>query len=863
MAEAADFQGMKHSPARRWLGRSAAVAAGVPLLAGLLGGVAAPQAAAAGSTASAAVAGGTTVSPASTAAKPSGPNTVSVALDTLAPSAPAKGDTLTISGTVTNKSKKTVTDAQVDLRVGPQLTGRTAIDDAVERSNDTTYDPLPVGGKYKVEFAKLASGISYDFALSVPVSKLGLGADGVYQLGVTLTGRTAAEPYDHTLGVRRTFLPWQPDSVDKKTKFTYLWPLISTSHVSAETGSDDQQTPVFENDDLAEELAPGGRLEQLVSLGSQLPVTWVVDPDLLATVEAMTDPYRVKDGRTTVAGKNQLVARTWLNALEKAVQENDNIVALPFGDPDLASLAHGGEDVSGTLGHLQSSSELAGITVENILHVPPATDFAWPVNGAVDPSIVDVATSAGADTVISRSDSIQDNLPYTASAARPIGGGTTAVVSDTRLSTAFEGDVTKAGNSTLAVQKFLAQSLAVTLQDSSKQRNIVVAPQRTPTASQAQSMARALQGLDGQRWTQPSDLVAAAAAKPDTNATTKVPGASRYPDKLRDQELPAAAFEELKGMGERLGKFKAILTLPDRVATPFANAVNRAVSTSWRGNATGAEQYRDSVNRYLMSLASEVQLIQKSELTLSGRSATIPVTVQNQLLQGVDNLVLRLKSTNATRLKLDDGSAVTEQPIRIDGGHTQVVKFTGAANANGPVELTAQLYTADNRPYGDPMTFQVRVSEITPTVMLVIAGGVLLLVLAGVKMYSQRKRAVAAKAAEDKAAADAGTDTGADGAETDATAGGDDSPGSGPDTGGSDDGGSDDDGTNDRSTDDDATDDGDTDDTDPAPEPATPPSAQQTPDAVDGTGPGQPGDPTPDTRPESGDPSGKGEKVDR
>ncbi|MFD9866367.1 DUF6049 family protein [Streptomyces niveus] len=856
MAEAADIQGMKHSPARRWLGRSAAVAAGVPLLAGLLGGLAAPQASAAGSTASplsTATTGAAKGSPASAAAEPSGPNTVSVALDTLAPSAPTKGDTLTISGTVTNKSKKTVTDAQVDLRVGPQLTGRTAIDDAVERSNDTTYDPLPVGGKYKVEFGKLASGISYDFALSVPVSKLGLGADGVYQLGVTLTGRTAAEPYDHTLGVRRTFLPWQPDSVDKKTRFTYLWPLISTSHVSAETGSDDQQTPVFENDDLAQELAPGGRLEQLVSLGSQLPVTWVVDPDLLATVEAMTDPYRVRDGKSTVAGKNQLVARSWLNALEKAVQDNGNIVALPFGDPDLASLAHGGENVSGTLGHLQSSSEVAGKTVETILHVPPATDFAWPAQGAVDPSIVDVATSAGADKVISRSDSIQDNLPYTASAARPIGGGTTAVVTDTRLSKAFEGDVTKAGSSTLAVQKFLAQSLAVNLQDPSKQRDIVVAPQRTPSASQAQSMARALQGLDGQRWTQPSDLVAAAAAKPDTNANTKVPGPSRYPDKLRAQELPTSAFEDLKGMGERLGKFKAILTLPDRVATPFANAVNRAVSTSWRGNAKGAEQYRGSVNRYLTSLASEVQLIQKSELTLSGRSATIPVTVQNQLLQGVDNLVLRLQSTNATRLKLDDGSAVAEQPIKIDGGHTQVVKFTGAANANGPVELTAQLYTTDNRPYGSPMTFQVRVSELTPTVMLVIAGGVLMLVLAGVKMYSQRKRAVAAKAAEDKAAADAGAQAGGDAGGDDAGDG--DSPGGGPDSG---------------------TDGGES----PAPGPAgTAPSADPAvpstepsakPSAapenrgnLDGAGPGQPSDPAPDTRPESGDPSGKGEKVDR
>jgi hypothetical protein len=63
--------------------------------------------------------------------------------------------------------------------------------------------------------------------------------------------------------------------------------------------------------------------------------------------------------------------------------------------------------------------------------------------------------------------------------------------------------------------------------------------------------------------------------------------------------------------------------------------------------------------------------------------------------------------------------------------------------------MTAQLYTADGTPYGRPMSFTVKVSEITPTVMLVLAGGVLLLVLAGVRMYTQRKRAAAAAADAD------------------------------------------------------------------------------------------------------------------
>ncbi|MFB7954780.1 DUF6049 family protein [Streptomyces sp. NPDC056045] len=764
MAEPADIQGIGTSPARRWLRRTAALMIGVPLVAGLLAGPAAP-AARAGEIGKA----------------PTGSRTVDVSLDGVAPSAPVKGDTLTISGTVTNRGKEAITRATVDLRVGSKLPSRTAIDAAAKRTDFVLgSDPAPLGGKYTVKFAKLPSGISQDFTLSVPVGKLGLGDDGVYQLGVSLSGQTSRVPYEQVLGIERTFLPWQEEERDSRTKVTYLWPLIASAHVTAETDTDDQRTPVFADDSLATELAPGGRLEQLVSLGSRLPVTWVIDPDLLASADAMAGDYRVKSGDTTVAGKNQAVAKKWLTSLEAAVADG-KVVALPFADPDLASIAHRGKNVSGTLSHLQTATEAAATTVQTVLHVKPSTDFAWPVDGAIDPSIVDVATSAGAHKVIARSDSLQEtgNLSYTPTAARPIGGGTTAVVADARLSTAFQGDMSKAEDSTLAVQKFLALTLALAEQDTDTERSIVVAPQRMPTVAQAQSMARALHGLDDERWTQPLGLVEAAGAKPDTNATTSVPGASKYPKKLRSQELPTQAFQDIKSTQVSLDNFQVILTQTERVVTPFGNALNRSMSTSWRGRPLEAQRYRDSVRTYLQGLINEVQLITKSDVTLSGRSATIPVTVQNRLLQGVDHLVLRLKSENATRLKLNDGGAVAEQPIRIGPGHSQSVKFDAAANINGQVRMTAQLYTEDGTPYGEEMTFTVKVSELTPTVLLVIAGGLLLLVLAGVRMYTQRKRVNA----------------------------------DGPDDGGGE--------------------------------------------------PEQPSDPTPDTGPESGEPSAPGEKVER
>ncbi|MFE2071741.1 DUF6049 family protein [Streptomyces misionensis] len=790
MAEAADFQGTSASPARRWLRRTGALLAGAPLLAGLL------------------------QLPAAAPAQAASGDPVSVSLDSLTPNAPTDGDTLTVSGTVTNNGKQTVTGAHVGLRVGPMLNTRSEIS-AVARHPDDLQGAVgtEVGGKYEQKFTKLAPGVAEHFSISVPVDKLDLGADGVYEFGVALSGQTSAQPWQQLLGVQRTFLPWQPSDADTKTRTTFLWPLLSTVHLTAKTGAGELQTPEFLNDDLAKELAPGGRLAQMVDLGKDLDVTWVIDPDLLASVDAMASGnYQLPgDGDTTTPGPkdHQAIAKQWLADLQKAVVGKE-VVALPFADPDLASLAHRGTSVTGSLSHLKDATDVAATTVKTVLHVTPSTDYAWPVDGAVDPSIMRVATSAGADRVIARSDSLQDTagLSYTPSAARPVGGGTTAIVADAKLSTAFEDDLTKAGPATLAVQQFLAQSLEINEQ-TDQQRSIVVAPQRMPTAGQAQAMATAVKALQGGTWSQAQDLTAAAKAKPDPNATTRIPSSSAYPSALRRQELPVSAFGQIARTQDKLDNFQVILSDQSRVVTPFGRAINRGMSTSWRGREEAGDSYRSGVESWLDDLARQVKLIDKSETKLSGRSATIPVTVQNNLVQPVGHLVLRLSSTMPTRLKIG-GKAYAEQPVDIAGGHAQSVKFSTSANANGRATVIAQLYTEDGQEYGAPVTFDVKVTEVTPTVMLVIGGGVLLLVLAGFRMYTQRKRAAARQAGEGGPG---------DAAEQSDEPGNPDGPG-------------------DR----------------------LPGESESASGADD---PEQPSDPAPDTAPESTDPSGTGERVDR
>ncbi len=751
MGEAVQAPGTPPPARRRRLLRGAALLTGAALVTGLL---------------QTAQATGSAAAPATAAKAVSGSRTASLSLDSLTPRIPAKGDTVTVSGAVKNNGKTTITGARIAIHVGPggPLRTRSAMKSAASRVEyNSAQDSAELNG-HNVKVSDLAAGRSAPFTIKIPVSALDLGVSGVYQLGVSLDGQDAAEPWDHVLGIKRTFVPWYADGeTAKSTRLSYLWPLTDRPHIASRGDTDSQQSPIFLDDSLTAELKPGGRLGQMVDLGKNLPVTWVVDPDLLATVEAMTKPYRVAgaggDLTRTTPGTGTAVAEQWLNALKTAIA-GDEVVALPFGDPDLASLAHRGKNLTSNVDLLTTGTALGKTTVDTILGVQSTAGVAWPVNGAVDPSIVSLARRGGANRIIARSDSLQESgtLGYTPNAARPIGGGTTAVVADASLSTAFDGDMSSDQNANLAVQNFIAQTLLITMQAPDKQRTVVVAPPRMPDIQQAKAMHDAIMTTGTGQWSNTVDFETAAKAHADPHASHKIPPLSAYPRSLRKQELSADTFQQLHQDQIGLNDFVVILTIKDRVTVPFRNAMLRAMSTGWRGDPRREGDYANAIGNYLSDLIGAVHILDKNQLTLSGRSGTVPVTVKNDLSQPVTGLVLRLSSTTNIRLKIHN----PEQPISIGAGHTRTLKFQTTASANGPAGITAGLYTQNGSPYGSSaISFKVNITKVTDLVMLIIAAGLLLLVLAGVRIYRQRKRQAAGGGADG--------DTDGDGAENDDT----------------------------------------------------------------------------------------------
>lgn len=728
-----------------------------PLLALAAGPALAPAAQAAPLRAAAAPAAAHPAAAPAASAKTRKPPALS--LDSVTPAVPQKGSTLSLSGTVSNPGGTTLQNLSVRLRIGAAPLGsRSAIASVADGHPPDGTDGTAVG-KATAAVGTLAPGASSSFLITVPVNSLPeLSGDGVYEIAVELVGGSGATAT--RAAITRSFLPWYPDTAGvRATRVATVWPITATPRVQAQTftGAAQAQVPVLTDDGLAGEMAAGGRLDQLLSLGSQLdtariPVTWVVDPDLLDTAADMSSGYRVATGddtagardTTTKAGTGGTTAADWL-AKAKADTSGQEVVSLPYADPDLASIAHNGGS-SGTLATgltnaLAQTVTAGAFTTDSRLGTTAESTVAWPYQGYLDSSVLRTARAMHATTVLVNGASMPESsaLTHTPDAARSIGDGTTAVVADSTIAGILSGDLSTAGAQTQAVQRLLAETLMITLEEPSVQRSILVMPPRSLSADGAQVLSEALQDAVQGKWAQGASLKSiTAAGTADVNRT--VPAPASYPAAARSGELSNAALGAVIGVDSTLNTLKEILTRTYRVTDPFGAARARSLSTAWRSAQNAGNAYRASTQTYADTLLQAVRLLPKSgSLTLTGTSGRIPITVQNDLQQDVQNLSVRLTSSNELQMNVS-----AAQPVTIPGGGRNVtLQFSAAAKTNAQVHVTADLVATSDGTVLSTITFTVNVTSVSGGVIWVVAGGVLLVVLAGMRMYGQRKKRAA------------------------------------------------------------------------------------------------------------------------
>ena len=286
---------------------------------------------------------------------------------------------VTVTGSILNVGDRPVRDVMVRLEHAAAVTSSAGLRTNLSGNVDQ-YEPV---ADFITLAPELLRGQDVPFILSYPLRSaelpsLHIEEPGVYPVMVNVNGTPDyGEPA--RLDEARFLLPVLgvppepaadsaaealtsvvPPDTSKPVRLTMLWPLADRPRLAA--GAPGGTAPVrLIDDDLATSLAPGGRLDTLLSaidFATSPPVDpggevrnamcLAVDPDLLVTVNAMTAGYVVNDApdagpaTPTHPGTGQDAAVGWLNRL-KALAQRVCVAPTTYSQADLDALQRVGD----------------------------------------------------------------------------------------------------------------------------------------------------------------------------------------------------------------------------------------------------------------------------------------------------------------------------------------------------------------------------------------------------------------------------------------------------------------------------------------------------------------------------------------
>ncbi|MFE3441698.1 DUF6049 family protein [Nocardia sp. NPDC059180] len=342
----------------------------------------------------------------------SSPKFLKLSLDSVTPTTvtTTSDPVLTVSGTVTNIGDRVVDDVSVRVQRARAVTEPSGLRTAL-RLDQANYD---MAGPFEDVAERLSPGQRRQFTLSIALraddagASLGITEPGVYPLLLNVNGEPAYGNQAR-LDDARFLLPVLglppasagdtqpvPAPPAPPVATTLVWPLADRPRLVAGRPGTVDEIPELTDDELASSLGKGGRLEQLLdaletALGTDAgrdkrlasAVCVAVDPDLLLTVQAMTEDYRVlaspsdPDGATR-AGTGSEQAQAWLDRL-RALASSVCTVALPFAQVDVSALA-AVDDPQLTARALKAPADV----VDSILSTRSVRGVSLPDSGSID-----------------------------------------------------------------------------------------------------------------------------------------------------------------------------------------------------------------------------------------------------------------------------------------------------------------------------------------------------------------------------------------------------------------------------------------------------------------------------------------------
>ncbi|GHG43271.1 MULTISPECIES: DUF6049 family protein [Amycolatopsis] len=662
---------------------------------------------------------------------------------------------LTVTGTVTNTGDRRITKPQVRLQVADRATTDRGIGDVLAGAvvKDT---PL-------TDFTSIADvlepGQSAPLTITVPLT--GARAErfsrpGVYPLLVNVNG-TPEFGGPARLGAVSMLMPVltppgkQAPSRSGAPSMTLLWPLTgNVPHVYAAPYGN---PIVLADDRLAGEISGDGRLNALVTSAASAvrnnanlakSMCFALDPDLLATVDAMTRGYLVHTETGNIDGKGAEAAKTWLTEV-RALVGGRCVVALPFADADLDALTRiRPGDTS-----LVTRAATGAATIQELTDVTPQTGVLWP-DGTPSTSVLTALTDAGVRTLLTDAGKL---------APAAAGGGVTVQGSAVRLqptdsliSAAMTGVPSVPGSVTVpaTTERAVASqnglgALAFRAglgQAAGQQRpdHLLVAPPRRWDAS-AEEFTTYLQQVGeflSAGVVTATGLPTLLAATPEASGSVGDSGANPAAgvdagvvSTLADLDVKAT------GLASAMQLDPTKRVKPEDVVEPVRLAELRGASTAWRG--LPADAATTNAQAELTAISGRVTVSQpKQTIALASGNSPLPVYVSNDLPVGIN---ARFALDNNTGLRPTDAQ---DRFFPASGGKNYFLPVE--ALRAGRFSVDVSLRTPTGTPLGSSARFELTSTEYGAiTIIATVAAGVALLLLASRRIYRRVKDARAGR----------------------------------------------------------------------------------------------------------------------
>ncbi|WP_102145534.1 hypothetical protein [Mycobacterium hubeiense] len=338
---------------------------------------------------------------------------------------------VTVNGVVRNVGDRPVHDVMVRLEQAPAVTSSAGL-----RTNLTgNLDQFQAVADFVTLAPELPRGRDVPFTLSFPLRSaqqpaLNIEQPGVYPLLVNVNGTPdygsparlddarfllpvlGVPPDESANSAAEALTSAKPPDTSKPVRLTMFWPLADRPRLAA--GVPGGTTPVrLIDDELAVSLAPGGRLDTLLSAVDfattpevdpdgllRSAICLAVDPDLLITVNAMTGGYVVNDApdagpaTPTHPGAGQEAAVTWLNRL-RALAQRMCVAPTSFAQADLDALRRINDPGLST-----TATNAAGDIVDRILGVTSTRGATLVADGPLTGSAVELLSAQGPTVAI-------------------------------------------------------------------------------------------------------------------------------------------------------------------------------------------------------------------------------------------------------------------------------------------------------------------------------------------------------------------------------------------------------------------------------------------------------------------------------